>query len=226
MNCECVGTWRAPCGDCYRKQLSARIAESEPTPMELESQLQKAGVPLAVVSGLRVPLKATQALAAARAFLGAPRHLACFLVLLGSPGRGKSLAAAWVMREVLRRDGWNKAATGGHALPVEFVEASRLTRVSSYDKLDGQWMDDLATVPVLVLDDAGDEATTAGQDALSGLLLQRSAKFRRTVLTSNLRKEAFERRYGMALADRIRSSGVVVELAGKSMRPDSEARFT
>ncbi len=221
MRCECAGTWKAPCLKCYHGQLTERIAEQAggPTPQDLDAELVRSGVPAQVLHGLRAGLKRTVALDETEKFLKAEPQEASTLALLGTPGRGKSLAAAWAMREVLRKLGWNQAATGELASPVQFLEAERLTSVSDYSKLDEQWLADLRRVKLLVIDDAGDEGTKTGRDGLAKLLLHRHNKMRRSIVTGNLRRDAFESRYGAALANRI-SAGWIIELVGKSMRPE------
>jgi DNA replication protein DnaC len=226
MRCECEGTWRHPCLKCYRQQLAARNGQQDegPSPDELEAALGRAGVPGNVLEGLRGQLYANANLTAARAFYVAPAKTQRTLVLLGPAGRGKSLAAAWVMREVLKQDGWNNAPTGAPPMPVQFLPAANLTRLSGYDKLDSEWMDQLGRVKLLVVDDAGDEASAIGIAALGNLLKQRHNRMRRSIITSNLRKPAFGARYGMELMDRAEAEGRVVESAGASMRHKPEVR--
>lgn len=225
MSCPCQGTWRHPCAECYQSQLRGRIAEQAagPTAEELELALRKCDVPGAILAALRVQLIPNDYLKAARAFFKAPNQLQRTAVFLGPPGKGKSVAAGWLMREVLKDLGWNNAPTGGLAFPARFVSAAQLTRISSYDKLDSDWLNDLHRVRLLVVDDAGDEATAIGKDTLGGLLLDRHNKLRRTVITSNLRRAALTERYGGALLDRATGEGVLIESAGQSMR-QKEAR--
>lgn len=221
MNCECAGTWKSPCLKCYHAQLTERIADQAggPTAQDLEVELVRSGVPARVLHGLRAGLKRTVALDETEKFMKAERQDASTLVLLGTPGRGKTLAAVWAMRESLRKLGWNQAATGELASPVCFLEAEKLTRVSDFSKLDEQWMADLRRVKLLAVDDAGDEGTKTGREVLAKLLMHRHDRMRRTVVTGNLRRDVFESRYGAALANRI-SAGWIIELVGKSMRPE------
>lgn len=214
--------------EAYYAELRARVAEVDSgrtRPEELDDQLKKAGVPGRAIGDLRKPLRKTEALRLAAEFIEADPRLTPWLVLLGAPGKGKTVAAAWVVREWVKRNGWNNSATGTHALPAIWVQAHRLTRVSSYDKLDGQWEDELRTVPLLVLDDAGDESTSQGTTILATLMTDRQAKCRRTVLTSNLTKTAIEGRYGKAVRDRLGDSAILGELGGDSMRQRTEGRL-
>lgn len=206
----------------YRMLLQQREAERDraPTAGELELRLGKCGVPEQLLADLRKPLVATDSLRAAREFSLATVDAARCLFLLGPVGGGKSVAAAWLVRKCLEANaaGWNSGATGSPLYPALWVSAGRLTRLSSYDKLDTQWLDELYRVRVLVLDDAGDEGSRDGLEAFRGLLLERFAKRRRTVVTSNLKRQAFRARYGDAVLDRAESAGLVVEVTTKSMR--------
>src|SRR6188768_3017680 len=101
MNCECEGTWKHPCAKCYRAQLVRRQEQQAlgPTAEELALQLRKADAPGDALEGLKSPLKATPYMTeAARFFKATPSQMRT-LVFLGPPGRGKSLAAVWLMRE-------------------------------------------------------------------------------------------------------------------------------
>lgn len=213
-DCKCTGTFMDPCGTCYQAQLLERARRAEPTWDEFAAQLSRAGLPPLAITQLGQGLGATDALRAARAFFDAPFLEASGLALLGPPGGGKTVAAGWLMHQVLKDKGWNNVPTGYPSCPVAFVEAGQLTGISAKDKLDADWLEFLERVTLLVLDDAGDEGTPAGVGELAKLIKTRQGRKRRTAVTSNLRREAFVQRYGPAVQDRMR----VVELAGKSMR--------
>lgn len=211
--------------EAYYAELRARaeeLAGGKHRPDDVDEQLKKMGVPGRSIGDLRKPLKKTEALKLAAEFLDSDSKLTPWLVLLGAPGKGKSVAAAWVVREFLKQRGWNNTATGTHTLPALWVQAHRLTRISAFDKMDGQWEEELRTVPLLVLDDAGDESSAQGTAILATLMTDRQAKCRRTVLTSNLTKAAVEGRYGKAVRDRIADSAILGELGGPSMRQKLE----
>lgn len=222
MSCPCEGTWKYPCMPCYQRLLQETATEREapPSPAELESRLAKCGVPPQLLADLRAPLTATPALKAARQFTQAQVGEARCLFLLGPVGRGKSVAAAWVVRERLKAKAsdWNERASGTALLPAQFISAGQLTRLSSYDKLDTEWLAELKRVGLLVVDDAGDEGSAVGLIEFASVLLARFAKKLRTVVTSNLRKDAFAQRYGAAILDRAEQAGIVAELPGESMR--------
>lgn len=75
--------------------------------------------------------------------------------------------------------------------------------------------------PLLVLDELGVEARTPiGDERIQGLLGDRYAHERRTIVTTNLDLPAFRSRYGDRLVDRFRSAegGRWNEYAGESLR--------
>jgi DNA replication protein DnaC len=77
----------------------------------------------------------------------------------------------------------------------------------------------LGDVHLLVVDDIGAEAQTAwGSGLLGELLNARHQDLKRTIITSNLTREAFKERVGERVADRVREDGEVVDLPFPSMR--------
>ena len=217
-DCKCKGDkthWMWPCRECYHAQLRARMQRTEPDWADYANQLSRAGLPALALGCLSSSPGVTDAMTEAKRFFADPFDTAPGLGLLGPAGRGKTVAAGWVMWQVLRDKGFNNGSTGGLSSPVMLVEASDLTGVSEKRPIDATWLDDLRRVTFLVLDDVGDEATVDGVAALAKLIKQRHGSGRRTMLTSNLRRDAFVVRYGGAVADRMR----LIELpAGRSMR--------
>lgn len=206
-------------------EAAARADEREKSGLseyDMRRKLQGLGAPYEAVK-VQEALRDTPALEAARKFNQDPR--AAFLLMVGDRGLGKTAAAVHVLAEFCRKFPWNSQASGALQLePAMFCPASRLTRISNFGHADQDLLERLNRAAMVVVDDVGDEATEIGKTTLVDLLINRHAKKRRTVITSNLRGEAFKKRYGEALADRIRSSGYVREFTGKSMRPRLEAR--
>ncbi len=239
--CTCTGPGARTRGECTvmrearlyktpegRQQLRDEYAEelreatfrreSKGDDASMAHHLQKIGVPADDILTLRKPDETT-ALQAARKFIGAPRDMVRVLLLLGPNGVGKSVAAAAVLQAWARTYPWNQLATGTTATPAMMVEARKLTRLTTWGADDSRWLDSLLETEMLVLDDVGDEGTPTGCTALADLVLSRFARRRRTVLTGNLRWEPFAARYGSALADRVKGSGIVPNLWGeKSLR--------
>lgn len=234
--CECC---RRPCRDCrvlrefellrvpggkaklleeYKAELTGRLIEKgqAATPGETAERLRRAGFPFQAVATLPNAMP-RESLDVAQKFVN--DRTALFLVLLGERGLGKTVAAAYVAQDVARKFNWGGQPSGGNPVePFRCVPAGSITRLSAFAAEDKAEVGRLERTLLLVVDDVGDEGTDFGRGVLVDLLLARHAKGRRTVLTSNLRGDAFKARYGEALADRIRSSGYVWEGKGPSLR--------
>lgn len=172
-------------------------------------RLQQLGVPSRSILALGHELDANATVCAARTFMDGSKP---FLVLIGTPGVGKSVAAAYVLQEFVRSFRWNEQAAGSNPRPAVYLEAGALTGVTAWDEHHRREMEAARAAQVLVVDDMGDEGTPAGIDAVARLLLHRADNSRRTVITSNLTKAAFAKRYGAALADRLREIAVTPDL--------------
>lgn len=172
---------------------------------ELVAMFRAANVPRdsadAVLDGFH-PTDATQAV---DRFLVDPQ--ARTLVLAGSVGVGKSVAAAYAMS---RRKGF-----------CRFVSASSLPDISRFDEAAMREKRLAYDCSLLVLDDLGTEYGDAKgwfHSVLEPLLVDRHGNKRRTIITCNLPTEAFVQRYGERIADRIAGSGMFVRFGGPSLR--------
>jgi DNA replication protein DnaC len=205
--------------ELYRQLLKQRADELDQGGNETDFRMRmvKLGCPVRLVRALSTA-KQTPAMQAAKQFV-AEGSAKLFLVLLGPVGVGKSLAAAAVLADFVRQCPWGTTATGQERPPAMFVQASELTRVTAFGPEHGDWLKNMKFCELLVLDDAGDEATAPGRDALADILLTRERKHRPTVITANLRPEMVRGRYGDAIADRFREHALAPNLWGiKSMR--------
>lgn len=186
---------------------------------------------LLTLRALKVPLDAIDALAhpknnkplqAAKEFVAAPATTARFLLLLGQKGVGKTVAAAFVLRELVAKGANHSEPSGGmarKASAAEFTLASSLARISGYNHDDREWFERLCETRVLVIDDLGADAANQFSAAmLDELLTRRHAERLRTVITSNLGKDAIKARLGDRLTDRIRETGIVCVTVGDSLR--------
>jgi DNA replication protein DnaC len=203
----------------YFNQLRRRAKEldSKPLPEAIRHWARKCGCPHEALNAVEAGLRDSPAVKAAKAF--SDDRKALFLLLLGPTGVGKSAAATSVVWDFCASYQWNSEPSGQLLSPCEYVDASRLTRLSAYDSEDSRFVERLRTCRLLVLEDVGDEGTDFGKGLLVELLMHRHASSRRTVLTANLTADAFKARYGEAVADRIRSTGHVPNLHGqKSQR--------
>ncbi|HUR93084.1 MAG TPA: hypothetical protein VMY76_00780 [Gemmatimonadales bacterium] len=192
--------------DEYLAQLRARVLEREQglDPRDLPFHMQRLGVPSDAILALRQPAD-EPAMRAATTFNRAPRGLTSFLFLSGPTGVGKTTAAAAVVQECLRRHPPNGGPTG-QLPPVVWLHASALTRLSQFDS--ERDMRAWRAAHLLVLDDAGEEASELGRAAVIELVKEREASGRRTVITTNLRPADFGARYGSAVTSRLEAKGV------------------
>ncbi len=161
------------------------------------------------------PKRHWPALEAAKDWLGGPKKT--WLVLAGSKGAGKTVAAAWCVQQMCRQ--------GESAY---FRRMTELARMSTFDA-GADEIERLKRCALLVLDDFGTENLT---DHARGILFEvldaRHEGFLRTVLTSNLGKTATNEggktrpslrdSLGERISERIRSDGKVVFLEGASAR--------
>jgi DNA replication protein DnaC len=127
----------------------------------------------------------------------------CVLALLGDMGRGKTVAAAWLL-----------AAEGGL-----YVEAEELSRLHA-----AKWGDErvryerLTRAGVLVVDELGTEDDARG--AMRDVINRRQGR-RLTLLLGNLSKPDLKARLDPRTWDRLRTCAVVTEVQGESMRRGS-----
>lgn len=155
-------------------------------------------------------------------------HSRPYLFLLGRPGTGKSVAAAYAMMRAhvcqcaVLPDG-NKIAVD---LPVtgSFVHAFDVIRAGTYDR---EFWGTLLSPHILVLDDLGAEPLDGkgwGKANLLNLLAQREANLAKTIVTSNATYQQLTETYlsgaGQRVLDRMREfpEKSVFELAGESLR--------
>lgn len=206
----------------YRDELAAASAalEGRPRPVDVLHRLQAMGVPGTALLALR-GLQDRPALAAAKQWVeiwGTPeKSLFPALVLAGPTGVGKSVAAAWCLQEFARNYDWNGQPSGPARTPAVWLDASELAGVTDWKDQDR--LEELRMARVLVIDDAGREGTPAGRERLSELIRVRVDHCRRTALATNAKGETFRERYGVVLADRLRSVAIAPNLsAEKSMR--------
>lgn len=133
------------------------------------------------------------------------------MVIGGDPGCGKTTSACWWLMEFIV----------GPTTPTKaprFATAPALARMNKYD---GRAMGDLIHTPRLVIDDLGIEYSDergAFMSLIDEIVDARYAGERRTVITTNLSDEEFEKRYHGRIYDRVRESGGFFALSNESLR--------
>lgn len=157
----------------------------------------------------------TEALGVVKRWL--PEHSLTWLALCGTKGTGKSVAATWAVREVIRSGG-----TGA------FRRASELAKLSQFDA-GAEELERLKHAHLLVVDDFGTELLNDYARAqLHELLDHRHENYGRTIITSNLPWVELKARLGERLVDRFEQCGRMSQLSArhslrKRRRGDSEA---
>lgn len=164
------------------------------------SRLEKAGFPTRALDAAAIG-NATPALVRVRDWKPSDENV---LVLSGSPGCGKTVAAAWWAAQ----QSWAPA----------FLRATSFAASSRYDRESrAAWLASNA----LVLDDLGTEYADAKGSFLVDLdeLLDVFYGNRKPLLiTTNCTAAVFRDRYGARIVDRIRECGSFCSLKGASLR--------
>jgi hypothetical protein len=196
------------CPVIRREQRSVERAAARGIPRRL---LPFFGLPVRDDSGQRVPprdLLDTESLEHVRDWLAGT---SAFLVLAGSLGTGKSLAAAYAV------NAWRA--------PALYLRGFDLARRGLFGDANREQWDDLEKVPLLAVDDfdrAFDDRSGFNRTVVDGLLDARYDNKTRTILTSNLALDdstgSLPSRLGSRTWDRIGETGRVFYCAGASLR--------
>lgn len=130
-------------------------------------------------------------------------------VIEGGPtGIGKTHAAGCLINELLPYLGTR----------MRFVLGAELVRELLDFKTCAEAMEEAADVRLLVIDDLQALPRAEGLALLEELLIRRHAEGLPLVVTTNLRRQAFEAAFGDRITDRLKDWGEFHELPGKSLR--------
>jgi DNA replication protein DnaC len=175
------------------------------------------------------PLDATKSLAAMRAWTG-KHDVRPVLVLAGTTGVGKSVAAAWAVANRVSyqrpedpENPWASSSTNWSENCSRWYNARKLCNLFDArfgDQLGEQEM--VARCELLVLDDVGTELDAGKMGAILCELIEdrkRDARYMRTVVTTNLGTQAFRERYAdPRLASRLEGHASSIVDAGPDLR--------
>jgi DNA replication protein DnaC len=127
-----------------------------------------------------------------------------FLALVGAVGVGKTVAAAYALAHE----------------PGLYVTAEELRRrLCSSNWRDFDWQARVLRARLVVVDDLGAESREGSREALFELVNRRMGEERAlTLLTGNLTESELIERYDARTIDRLQYVGIIVEIAGESMR--------
>lgn len=183
-------------------------------------------------------IKDTKALGVTRRWMAGTKPI---LVLAGTPGTGKTVAATWAAIESKRADIEKRLDALRFAEAKDWAEATRNVARQALDQWrptvlpaarmpqaldpwrnEGEaptvgWCDEFVLV-----DDLGTEQLTARWAEVFGEFIDArlacSPERVRTIFTTNLPKSEIRPRYGDRIADRLNAHSLCVELKGESMR--------
>ena len=192
------------------QRLAVNRPQPQPVHLDVSLPLAAAQVPRRLQNVLDQLDASNPYVRRVREWVAQPADAWC-LILSGPKGVGKSTAAAWWIRD--------QVATHdrGSFESRLWWPATDIMRANWYSAD----FDVLHTSTELVIDDLGVEYADAGgsvQAKLDSLIDARYRDYRRTIITTNLNRAAFEIRYGERIYDRLRDGGAFFEAASESQR--------
>ncbi len=197
---------------------TAEHAEQKPGPRDVMFRLSRIGVPANEMLLAIANNKPTEAMRMAQLWWNGDKHTFPALVMAGDVGQGKTVAAAWCALEWARNHPWNSLPTGSNEAPCVWIDGPGMRKLGAWGEEAQDLLAAAATAKLTVLDDAGREGDRRAYEALSDMLMERLDRNRVTIVSSNVKGEMFRARYGLALADRLRTRAVIVSTKGSSMR--------
>lgn len=137
-----------------------------------------------------------------------------WLVFSGLPGTGKSHLATAILQAILPRH------VGRYMTCMELIQALRATWRKDSVQSEVDLLDEITSVPLLVLDEIGVQyGTDSEQNHLFDVLDRRYREMRPTILLTNQNKEGFKTFVGERVYDRMTEVARWVPFAWPSYRP-------
>lgn len=228
--------WRAanPEESARYDALCARIDRLEveaqaPRVDVIDRELRRCGVPPAVLAAMRSPKfdPTREAAAGTREWASTPRaeRRAC-LVLTGSTGTGKSVAAAWTSARFAAQRRWWQGQPSGATPRAAFcwLHAPQVTTEAGFlsDDVEARFSAAVGA-ELLVVDELEVTGGKVGLLKLASLLTQRFDGSKWTIVTTNAGAAQLAEGLGSHVADRLLSSHVVACRSKVSMRAKGAA---
>lgn len=143
-----------------------------------------------------------------------------FLFLMGGNGTGKTVAAAFAVKEALLASAGVSRPSGGRAWqPARWVEAGELACLSSFDDADREFLEDCQRTRLLVLEEfASENLHREALARLERLINHRYGNNLRTVFTSNISSGQLNAPEWARIRDRLHEVAVVFECGNESLR--------
>lgn len=187
---------------------------------ELRSDLHGAGLGERTIELVCGTPAQTPAMDAVQDWLKSERT---WLVLTGDVGTGKTAAAGWALKVEIGRGAYAEGRVdlndrGRPRGTGAFRRAPEVVRLSAFNE-GAEELRRLKSVATLIIDDLGTEHSTSwGNSLIHEIFDARHDDKLRTIITTNIKRDALKGALGDRLADRIAQDGKVVFLEGKSMR--------
>lgn len=195
----------------------------------IDRELRRCGVPPAVLAAVRSSkFDATrEAAAGTREWASTPRaERRPFLVLTGSTGTGKSVAAAWTSARFAAQRRWWQGQPSGSTPRSAFcwLHGPTVTTEAGFlaDDVEARFQAAVGA-ELLVVDELEVTGGKVGLLKLASLLTQRFDGSKWTIVTTNAGPAQLAEGYGSHVADRLNSSHVVACRSKVSMRAKGAA---
>lgn len=188
------------------EQAEARQYRKERLMKASNTAWESAAVPKRIRRVLSGEMQSTQAFSAVKSWIDKADHESWCLLLCGSPGVGKSVSAAWWLREYL-------------AFSKKWCHIADIIRTGLY----GEELTDYWKCDAMVIDDIGVEfrdSKGAFDSLFDGIVEKRCAQECRTIITTNVSPSELSRRYGERVVDRFRL-GTIFVANDESLRKSS-----
>lgn len=193
------GYWRERIDALMREQ--DELADQQAYASTRVQRLKRVGCGVRAIMASAEP-QATQALNNVAEWFQSGK---CWLVLTGSRGVGKTVAATWAIETALERRQSALARSAAEVAALGYQQPQEFAR--------------LKRVEFLVVEELGaDHANDFAKSRLFELLDARHEAKAQTILVSNLSLGDLAKRLGDRLADRIRSDGMAFEIKAASLR--------